>query len=109
MFKAFSFFAFGFMCCLSLKAQSTAPTFDVQHYRFAIQLTDANDTVKGQAKIQIRFFKDVNSFQLDLEKQKSAAADSASNAGSEHVRGNKKASLAGKGMLVSSVTEDDKA
>ncbi|MCR8557518.1 M1 family metallopeptidase [Mucilaginibacter sp. BJC16-A38] len=109
MYKAISCFVFGLICCLSLKAQNTEPAFDVQHYRFAIQLTDANDTIKGQAKVRIKFLKDVGSLQLDLVKQKDAAADSGSNAGSEHVRNNKKAGLAGKGMLVSSVTEDDKA
>ena len=107
MYKAFSFFVLGLMSCLLAKAQ--APTFDVQHYRFAIQLNDANDTIKGQAKVRIKFLKDVNSFQLDLVKQKGAAADSGTNTGSEHVRNNKKINNNGKGMLVSSVTEDDKA
>jgi aminopeptidase N len=106
MYKAFLFFAFGLMSCLLAKAQT--PTFDVQHYRFAIQLNDANDTIKGQAKVRIKFLKDVNSFQLDLVKQKDSKADSGSNAGSEHVRDNKKTNNSGKGMLVSSVTEDDK-
>jgi aminopeptidase N len=86
MYKAFSFFVLGLMSCLLLKAQIPAPAFDVQHYRFAIQLNDVNDTIKGQAKVRIRFLKEVSSFQLDLAKP------------------NEK----GKGMLVSAVTEEDK-
>ncbi len=84
MYKACSFFVLGLMSCLFAEAQ--APVFDVQHYRFAIQLNDVNDTIKGQAKIRIKFLKDVNSFQLNLVKTGSK----------------------GKGMLVSAVTEDDK-
>ncbi|MDB4921301.1 M1 family metallopeptidase [Mucilaginibacter sp.] len=106
MYKAFSFFVLGLMSCLLAKAQ--VPTFDVQHYRFAIQLNDANDTIKGQAKVRIKFLKDVNSFQLDLVKQKGAAPDSVNNAGSTHVTANKKTTGSGKGMLVSAITEDGK-
>jgi aminopeptidase N len=83
----FAFFLFSFlMACTFAKAQTRFPTIDVQHYRFAIQLNDANDTIKGQAKVRIRFLKDVNSFQLNL------------------VKTNRQ----GKGMLVSGVTEGDK-
>jgi aminopeptidase N len=106
MYKAFSFFVLGLMSCLLAKAQVS--TFDVQHYRFAIQLNDVNDTIKGQAKVRIKFLKDINSFQLDLVKQKGAAPDSGSNAGSTHVRENKKTNGIGKGMLVSAITEDGK-
>jgi len=107
MNKAFSFFALAMLCCLLSKAQIQLPTFDVQHYRFAIQINDSNDTLKGQAKIRIKFLKNVSAFQLDLVKQK-AAGDTAGNSGSTHVRNNKTVSTAGKGMLVSSVTEDGK-
>jgi aminopeptidase N len=108
MYKAFTFFVFGLMSCLFLKAQTPSPSFDVQHYRFAIQLNDVNDTIKGQAKVRVKFLKDANSFSLSLVKQKetSSAID---NAGSEHVLDNNKTSKNGKGMLVSSVTEDDRA
>jgi aminopeptidase N len=85
MYKAISFFVLGLMSCLLLKAQTPAPAFYVQHYRFAIQLNDVNDSIKGQAKVRIRFLKDVSSFQLDLAKPDK-----------------------GKGMLISAVTEDDK-
>lgn len=106
MYKAFSFFVLGLLSCFLAKAQ--APTFDVQHYRFAIQLNDVNDTIKGQAKVRIKFLKDVKSFQLDLVKQKGTTADSGSNAGSTHVLDNKKINGSGKGMLVSAITEDGK-
>lgn len=109
MYKAIYCFALGLICCFSLKAQNTAPTFDVQHYRFAIQLTDASDTIKGQAEVQIKFLKDVNSVQLDFVKQKGATSDSGSNASSPHVISDQKVGLAGKGMLVSAVTADGKA
>jgi len=107
MNKAVSFFALAMLCCLLSKAQTQAPAFDVQHYRFAIQINDANDTLKGQAKIRIKFLKSVSSFQLDLVKQK-GGGDTASNPGSTHVVNNKVKSTAGKGMLVSSITEDGK-
>ncbi|WP_295793437.1 M1 family aminopeptidase [Mucilaginibacter sp.] len=107
MNKAFSFFALAMLGCMLSKVQAQAPTFDVQHYRFAIQINDSNDTLKGQAKIRIKFLKNISAFQLDLVKQQ-AAGDTASNSGSTHVRNNKTVSTAGKGMLVSSVTEDGK-
>ncbi|MGN6395679.1 MAG: M1 family metallopeptidase [Mucilaginibacter sp.] len=82
MFKSLPFFVLGLMACALVKAQS--PFFDVQHYRFAVQLNDDNDTLKGQAKVRMKFLKDVNSFQLDLAKPNDK----------------------GKGMIVASVTED---
>ncbi|HVW96491.1 MAG TPA: M1 family metallopeptidase [Mucilaginibacter sp.] len=86
MYKTLPFLLGALLCCGMVKAQAPGPAFDVQHYRFALQINDVNDTLKGQAKIRIRFLKDAASFQLDLAKP------------------NEK----GKGMLVSSVTEDDK-
>jgi len=85
MRKSIYLFAF-LISCLAAKAQTQFPSIDVQHYRFAIQLNDENDTIKGQAKIRIRFLKDVAAFQLNLVKTNSK----------------------GKGMLVSAVAEDDK-
>jgi len=70
----------------TVKAQSPNAIIDVQHYGFTLQLTDANNSIKGQAKITLKFLKDANSFKLDLVKQKAS----------------------GKGMLVSSVTENGK-
>jgi aminopeptidase N len=81
-----SFLFFLLLGCLSLRAQNQFPAIDVQHYRFAIQLNDANDTLKGQAKVRIKFLKNVNEFQLNLVKTNSK----------------------GKGMLVTGVMEDDK-
>src|ERR1700761_1882904 len=78
------FTALFLLTCLAAHAQT--PIFDVQHYNFAIQLTDAGDTIKGQATVRVKFLKDVNSFALNLVKTKSN----------------------GKGMLVSAVTEEGK-
>jgi aminopeptidase N len=46
-----------------LKAQSPV---DVQHYRFALQLTDASDTLKGTAHITIHFSEPAQDFYLSL-------------------------------------------
>ncbi len=73
-------------CCVSAKAQMPFSSIDVQHYNFVIQLNDANDTIKGQATVKIKFLKDVNSFGLNLVKTRSD----------------------GKGMLVSTITEEGK-
>lgn len=73
------------VCCFSSKAQSPGAIIDVQHYGFALQLTDKNDTIKGQAAITVKFLKDAGSFKIDLVKQKNG----------------------GKGMLVNSITEGD--
>ena len=71
---------------LSAQAQVPGATIDVQHYNFALQLTDADNAIKGQATVAIRFVKDATSFSLDLVKKNST----------------------GKGMLVSAVTENGK-
>ncbi|MEO6850901.1 MAG: M1 family metallopeptidase [Mucilaginibacter sp.] len=65
-------------------AQSPGAVIDVQHYNFAIKLTDANDTIKGKADIDVKFLKDAGSFSIDLVKQNNT----------------------GKGMLVSSIIEN---
>src|SRR5882757_6132097 len=69
-----------------VSAQSPNAIIDVQHYGFTLQLTDANNSIKGQAEITLKFLKDADSFKLDLVKQNTS----------------------GKGMLVSSVTENGK-
>src|SRR5258708_6386017 len=70
--------------CLSAKAQPPNASIDAQHYGFTLQLNDENNTIKGQAEIKLKFLKDADVFRLDLVKQNEA----------------------GKGMLVSSVTEN---
>ena len=80
LFSLCSFF------CLSASAQSPGAIIDVQHYSFNIQLNDKNDTIKGQAEINLRYLKDAGSFQINLVKQKGD----------------------GKGMLIGSVTENGK-
>ena len=69
---------------LAVNAQNQLSAIDVQHYTFSLRLNDANDTIKGEAIIRVRFLKDVNSFQLNLVKK----------------------NIQGKGMLVSAVTEE---
>ena len=70
--------------CFPAKAQVPNSPIDVQHYNFAIQLTDASDTIKGQADITVKFLKDAPSFDINLVKTGST----------------------GKGMLVSGITEN---
>jgi aminopeptidase N len=71
----------------SVKAQVTFPNQDVQHYKFNIALNDGNDNIKGKAEVTIKFTSNVNEPELNLVKNKPT----------------------GKGMLVSSVSEDGKA
>ena len=68
-------------------AQVPGSSIDVQHYTFALQLNDDNNNIKGEATVEIKFLKDVNTFNLNLVKQNST----------------------GKGMLVSAVKENGKA
>ena len=67
-------------------AQQPNPAIDVQHYSFEIRLNDSNDIIKGKATIVVKFMQDAPSFMLDLV-QKNAA---------------------GKGMIVTHVTEGEK-
>ncbi|WP_295674826.1 M1 family metallopeptidase [uncultured Mucilaginibacter sp.] len=82
MRRSFYFLLF-LVIAFNSKAQVQFPAIDVQHYTFAIQLNDANDTIKGKAVVELKFLKDVNSFSLNLVKTKKS----------------------GKGMRVSSVYE----
>ena len=84
-FKYFcvAFLLFGF----TANAQVQFPGIDVLHYTFRIGLNDQNDTIKGQATVNIKFLTDVKAFQLNLVK----------------------AGAKGKGMLVSSVAWHDKS
>lgn len=52
------------VCTLSAGAQQN---IDVLQYRFNIELTDASDTVYGQARITFRVLKDISSVSLDLK------------------------------------------
>jgi aminopeptidase N len=71
---------------LSAKAQVPGAVIDVQHYNFALQLTDADNNIKGQTTIEVKFLKSASVFNLDLVKKNGE----------------------GKGMLVSAVTEKGK-
>jgi aminopeptidase N len=74
-----------FFCIISFcaSAQQKTQQIDVQHYTFDIRLTDANDTLKGNASVAVKFLQNANSFKLNLVKENSK----------------------GKGMTVSRVTE----
>ncbi|TFF40399.1 M1 family metallopeptidase [Mucilaginibacter psychrotolerans] len=89
MLKLRQLFLLSFVVTYTLSAQAQQPgaPIDVLHYKFALQLNDANNNIKGQATVQVKFLKTVNAFSLDLVKKKTN----------------------GKGMLVSSVTEGGKA
>jgi aminopeptidase N len=82
--SCFCLFCVSLFFSLTMKAQSPGATIDVQHYGFNIKLNDQNNTIKGEANISVTFLKDAGSFKLDLVKQNGT----------------------GKGMLVSSVTEN---
>jgi aminopeptidase N len=77
---------FSLIFSVSAIAQQPGATIDVQHYKFALQLNDANNNVTGQATITTKFLKPAKVFSFDLVKKKTD----------------------GKGMLVSSVTEAGK-
>jgi aminopeptidase N len=86
MQKAFSFFLFILLFSLSAKAQVPGSAIDVQHYSFTINLNDADNVIKGQAAVTVKFLKNANSLAINLVKKNST----------------------GNGMLVSSVKENDK-
>ncbi|QJD96277.1 M1 family metallopeptidase [Mucilaginibacter robiniae] len=74
------------ICFSQAQAQSLNSFFDVLHYRYALQLNDANNSIKGQATITLKTLNDKASIALDLVKKNST----------------------GKGMLVSGVKENGK-
>jgi len=69
---------------MAAKAQVPGAVIDVQHYNFALQLTDVDNNIKGQATVDVKFLKNTSTFNLDLVKKNSE----------------------GKGMLISAVTEN---
>jgi aminopeptidase N len=72
---------------LTVKAQQPGATIDVQHYRFAITLNDADNVIKGQATVTAKFLKATSNFELNLAKKNNE----------------------GKGMLVTALKENGKA
>ncbi|MFD0795662.1 M1 family metallopeptidase [Mucilaginibacter litoreus] len=70
-----------------VSAQQLPSTIDVQHYRFAITLTDATNVIKGEATVTAKATNAIPAINLDLIKKR---AD-------------------GKGMTVLAVTENGKA
>ncbi len=81
--------AISILFSLSASAQQKLynPSIDVQHYRFDIKVSDDNDTLKGRAAITVRFTEKTGLVYLDL----------------------KNINDAGKGMVVNSVSENDRA
>lgn len=79
-------FALLFATAPALAQQPGAPV-DVQHYRFAITLNDADNVIKGQATITVKFLKASTKLELDLYKKNAE----------------------GKGMLVTALSENSRA
>jgi aminopeptidase N len=75
------------LCAGEASAQVYNPDIDVQHYGFSLRLNDADNDIKGIADITLTFRKDAGHFSLDLIKKDSS----------------------GKGMTVTSVSEESKA
>jgi len=72
--------------CIPVFAQLPGAIADVRHYSFNLQLSDENNVIKGEATVDVRYLKNSDTFNLNL------------------VKTNK----AGKGMLVSAVSENGK-
>jgi len=88
MFKKIIVLFAGIFATYSIHAQvQPDTTIDVQHYKFALELNDSNNVIRGEATITIKFLQDVNVLKLDLVQRK--ANDS--------------------GMVVTSVAQDGKA
>jgi len=68
-------------------AQTYNPTIDVRHYDFSIEVSDSNNIIHGRAEITVLFKGNATGFALDLTQKNEQ----------------------GKGMTVSSLTENDKA
>lgn len=75
------------LTAVSSYAQVPGSAMDVQHYTFALKLSDANNDIAGNATIDVSFIKDAKTVKFDLVKKKDD----------------------GKGMMVSSVKENGKA
>lgn len=60
---------FFFFLLLSIHANSQIPNpqiIDIQHYRFALTLSDKDDVIKGEATLRINFLRNSDKFHLDL-------------------------------------------
>jgi aminopeptidase N len=77
--------------CLSLYATQTwsqayNPSIDVQHYDFSLEVSDSNNSIRGQAAVTVLFKENAPGFSLDLTRKNEE----------------------GKGMTVNTVTEKGK-
>lgn len=52
---------------LVVKLQGQSTVIDVQHYQFQVDLSDAHDSIKGQATVLIKFVTSTKEFSLDLK------------------------------------------
>lgn len=75
-----------FLPCIRLAAQPYNPAIDVQHYDFSLILGDSNNTIRGAARVTLQFRENAPDFHLDLTSRNAA----------------------GKGMTVTSISENDK-
>lgn len=69
MIRKYLLFANLLLLTLYTAAQNEIPRLtqlDVQHYRFALALSDTTDEIRGEAQIQIKFLKALPGFYLDL-------------------------------------------
>lgn len=54
------------LCCFVFSQLAQAQVIDVQQYGFNLQLTDANDTLKGTATVAVTFLENRKQFHLNL-------------------------------------------
>ncbi|GAB5525665.1 MAG: M1 family metallopeptidase [Roseivirga sp.] len=57
------------LICATVQAQKHYDrynTIDIRHYKFEIELNDANDNIKGKATVSVKFKQDITGFSLDL-------------------------------------------
>jgi aminopeptidase N len=55
---------------LAASAQVQFPEINVRHYTFGITLNDNNDTIRGEATVEVKFLKGIKSFRLNLSAPK---------------------------------------
>jgi aminopeptidase N len=64
-----------------------AQEIDVQHYRYAIALSDESDRIEGEAAVELRFLQPVGQFSLDLVQPSGGKGMQVSKVEGEGVRG----------------------
>ncbi|PJJ83346.1 M1 family metallopeptidase [Mucilaginibacter auburnensis] len=87
MLKLPALFISSIFACFVAQAQPPGAIIDVQHYKFNIDLNDSTNNIVCKADVTLKFIKNTRSFNLDLVQKNNS----------------------GKGMLISAITEGDKA